>query len=263
MTRLIPLALLVVVGAGILLPAAGIASTESPPSQTIFLDPGHGGNDSGAVRVAANGRVELREKEVNLKIALKTAELLREHGYEVVLSRDSDEREGEDRDVNGDGRISSRDSLQAVVDAANAAGADLFISLHSNSSWDATASGVEVYYCADRPFSDDNRRLADLVQANLLQALADIGYNTVDRGVKEDGVLYQWRGRHGHLFVLGPVRTWGRRMVHPRATEMPGVLAEALFVSNRRDAAILGSEAGQWAIARGYVAAVDAYFAEQ
>lgn len=242
-------------------PGSG-AATQTTDQRTIFLDPGHGGNDSGAVRIAANGYVELREKEVNLEIALKTAELLRERGYEVVLSRASDLRAGEDRDANGDGRISKRDPLQAVVDAANDAGADLFIALHSNSSRDATASGVEVYYCGERPFSDENRRLAELVQAHLLRSLADVGYTVQDRGVKEDSVLYQWRGRHGHLFVLGPVRTWGRRMVHPRATEMPGVLAEALFVSNSRDAAILGSESGQWALARGYVAAVEAYFAE-
>lgn len=68
---------------------------------------------------------------------------------------------------------------------------------------------------------------------HLLHALADIGYIVLDRGVKEDSMLYQWRGRRGHLSV-----------------------------SNRQDAAILGSEAGQWAIARGYVAAVDAHFAE-
>lgn len=248
--------------AGLQTPESG-ATMPASEQRTIFLDPGHGSNDSGAVRIAANGRVELREKEINLEIALKTAELLRESGYEVVLSRENDDRAGEDHDVNGDGRVSKRDPLQSVVDAANHAGADLFIALHSNSSSDVTASGVEVYYCTERPFSDENRRLAVLVKDHLLNSLADIGYVATDRGVKDDGVLYQWRGRRGHLFVLGPVRTWGRRMVHPRATEMPGVLAEALFVSNRQEAAILGSEAGQWAIARGYVAAVDAYFAEQ
>lgn len=236
------------------------AAAPSPATRTIFLDPGHGASDSGAFRVGADGVVELRETEVNLAIALKTAELLRARGYDVVLSRETDERVGEDRDVNGDGRITKRDPLQAVVDAANESGADLFIALHSNSALDPTTSGVEVYYCAERLFGAESRRLAQLVQDNVLRALADVGYYAEDRGVKEDGVLYQWRGRRGHLFVLGPVRTWGHRTVHPRATEMPGVLAEVLFVSNRRDAAILGSERGQWAIARGYMAAVEAYF---
>jgi hypothetical protein len=74
-----------------------------------------------------------------------------------------------------------------------------------------------------------------MLQDNLLQALRDAGRNAVavDRGVKDDGTLYRWRGRRGHLFVLGPIRSWGRRRVHPRATGMPAALAEALFLSNR------------------------------
>jgi len=147
-----------------------------------------------------------------------------------------------------------------VVDLANESNADLFISLHSNSSGSPTASGVEVYYCADREFSGESRHLAELVNDHLLRALRDTGHDVADRGVKDDSTLYRWRGRSGHLFVLGPVRSWGRRRVHPRAIEMPSVLAEALFLSNRAEAAILASEEGQWALARGYAAAVEAYF---
>lgn len=229
---------------------------------TVFLDAGHGGADSGATRYNAQGAVDLREKDISLAVALKAAELLRARGYSVVLSRETDERPGSGRDINGDGRITHRDGLQAVVDLANESNADLFISLHGNSSGSPTASGLEVYYCADREFADKNLRLAELVQDNLLQALRDTGYQAVDRGVKDDSVLYRWRGRRGHLFVLGPARSWGRRPVHPRAIEMPSVLAEALFLSHRTEAALLASEEGQWALARGYTAAVEAYFGE-
>lgn len=233
----------------------------APTVHTVFLDPGHGGADSGAIRVNAQGEVILREKDVNLAVALKTADLLRARGYRVILSRETNERPGSGEDVNADGRLSRRDNLQAVVDLANASSAELFVSLHSNSSRDPAASGVEVYYCDDREFAAESRLLAELVQAELIEALRTVGYQAVARGVKDDSLLYNWRGRRGHLFVLGPARTWGRWQVHPRATQMPAVLAEALFVSNSREAQLLASDSGQWALARGYVAAIEAYFA--
>jgi N-acetylmuramoyl-L-alanine amidase len=236
-------------------------SAATPAVRTVFIEVGHGGIDSGAVRYGADGEVDMLEKEVNLSVALKTASLLRFRGYTVVLSRGSAVRPGRDEDVNGDGRITNRDALQAVVDAANESGADVFLSLHSNSAWDATESGLEVYYCADREFAGESRRLAGLVLDNLRRALQNIGHDAAIRGVKDDTSLYRWRSWQGHLFVLGPVRTSSRRASHPRATQMPGALGEALFMSNDEEAAILASEEGQWALARGYTAAVEAYFA--
>jgi N-acetylmuramoyl-L-alanine amidase len=254
----------------------GTAVANAPVKGTVFLDPGHGGTDSGAILRDAQGRVILQEKDVNLAVALKTAELLRARGYQVILSRETDQRPGAGRDVNGDGRVGRRDALQAVVDRANESGADIFIALHSNSSPNPRASGVEVYYCADREFATESYRLAKLVRAHLLQALREIGYQAVDRGIKDDSVLFRWRARwrrhwqsdsrwqwRGHLFVLGPARSWGRWRVHPRATQMPGVLAEALFLTNAAEARLLASEEGQWALARGYAAAVEAYFESQ
>lgn len=262
MQRMIPVwPVVVALWAIAVLPAAdGMAGTEAPVVRTVFLDPGHGDTDGGAVHRDARGEVVLREKDVNLAVALKTAELLRAGGYRVVLSRENDERPGRGQDVNGDGRLNRRDRLQAVVDLANASGADLFLSLHSNSAPDTTASGVEVYYCDEREFAGENRRLAELVQSHLLQALQEDGYQAVGRGVKDDSVLYRRRRWQGHLFVLGPARTGERWRVHPRATTMPGALGEALFVTNEAEAKLLASEEGQWTLARGYAAAVDSYF---
>ena len=242
--------------------ATGVSvAADEPDIPTIFLDPGHGGIDGGAIHRNARGVVDLEEEDVNLAIALKTAELLRADGYRVILSREKDVRPGRDKDVNGDGRITHRDGLQAAVDAANESDADIFISMHSNANRDPDVSGVEVYYCADRDTADKSRRLAGLVKDNLLKALKDIDYKATDRGVKDDKVLF--RGR-AHLFVLGPARTsgWGRsrRSSHPRATEMPGVLGEGLFLSNDVEARLLASKEGQLALARGYAAAVVAYF---
>jgi N-acetylmuramoyl-L-alanine amidase len=79
-----------------------MASAGAPAARTVFLDPGHGDSDGGAVHRDAQGEVDLREKDVNLAVALKAAELLRARGYRVVLSRETDERPGQGEDVNGD-----------------------------------------------------------------------------------------------------------------------------------------------------------------
>jgi N-acetylmuramoyl-L-alanine amidase len=76
----------------------------------IFIDPGHGGSDSGAV---ANGIIE---KVINLVVALKLEELLLKCGFDVKLSRTSDVYVG----------------LTERCNMANAWGADYFISVHHN-----------------------------------------------------------------------------------------------------------------------------------
>ena len=225
---------------------------------TVFLDPGHGSGDAGAAFRFEDGEV-LREADVALSIAHKTAELLRAKGFQVILSREKEYRADADADANNDGRMNYRDDLQQVVDMANDSRADIFISLHHNGSANNTASGVEVYYCADRSFADQSRMLAELVQANLMQGLRDIGYEAFDRGVKDDSLLYSRNGRRWHLFVLGAARSRG----HPRATNMPGILGEALFVSNPAEAKLLASEEVRWALARGYANAVVTYFQMQ
>ncbi|MBI5877071.1 MAG: N-acetylmuramoyl-L-alanine amidase [Chloroflexi bacterium] len=238
------------------LPASPASAQTSARTYTVFLDPGHGSGDGGATSYLADG-TQVREASVSLSIALKTTELLRAGGLRVVLSREQEYRSGHGDDSNADGRTNYRDDLLDVVDMANDSKADLFISMHHNGSVNADASGVEVYYCSDRAFAAQSAKLADLVQANLMQGLRDIGYEAQARGVKDDAWLYSYRSVRGHLYVLGPEQRRG----HPRATAMPGVLGEALFVSNPAEAQLLASEGGQWAIARGYANAVVTYFA--
>jgi len=238
--------------------APGAQAQSAARTYTVFLDPGHGSGDGGATSYLADS-TQVREATVSLSIALKTADLLRAGGVQVVLSREQEYRAGSGDDDNNDGRINYRDDLQWVVDAADAAKADLFVSMHHNGSANAEASGIEAYYCADRAFAEQSHKLAELVQANLMQGLRDIGYEAQDRGVKDDAWLYSYRSFRGHLYVLGPEQ----RRNHPRATTMPGVLGEALFVSNPAEAAILATENGQWAIARGYANAIVTYLASQ
>lgn len=88
----------------------------------IFIDPGHGGTDSGAI---GNN---LQEKNIVLSIALKLGAILERNGFTVYYSRQSDVFL----------------SLQERVNKSNSAGVDLFISIHSN-AFNAQSNGTESF----------------------------------------------------------------------------------------------------------------------
>lgn len=98
----------------------------------VFVDAGHGGTDPGAV---ANG---LREKDINLSIALKVRNKLKNLGVEVVMNRESDIF------------VDFRDT--AVM--ANNSKADVFVSIHQNSAPATSANGIETFYNKniDKPY---------------------------------------------------------------------------------------------------------------
>jgi N-acetylmuramoyl-L-alanine amidase len=92
----------------------------------IVIDAGHGGHDSGTL--GADG---IEEKDVVLDVALRLGKLLHERlGAEIVYTRSDD----------------TFIPLETRTAIANKAQADLFISIHANSSPDASARGVETYY---------------------------------------------------------------------------------------------------------------------
>ncbi|MGQ9675513.1 MAG: N-acetylmuramoyl-L-alanine amidase family protein [Chloroflexota bacterium] len=215
--------------------------------RVICIDPGHGGPETGAV----NGT--LKEKDVNLKIALKLARLLEDEGYKVVLTRDSDRAPS----ATADGRWAGlTKDLQTRIDIANAADADLFVSIHNNAASSASASGTEVWYSGSRSFGEENKKLAELIQAGMIDEMRAIGYDPKDLGIKDDINFGAWSGRTGNIYVLGP----GAGSLQHTPTQMPGVLGESLFISNANDARILKSEEGLDAIARGYRDGIVSYF---
>jgi N-acetylmuramoyl-L-alanine amidase len=122
----------------------------------IVLDPGHGGEDSGAW-----GR-QIREKDVNLEIAMRLKDRLEAAGAAVVLTRTDDYFVG----------LYERPYL------ANYLLADLFISIHTNNHPDLTVHGIEVFHY---PGHQASQLLAKDI-------LADIAQNTglVGLGVKQD-----------------------------------------------------------------------------
>jgi len=122
---------------------------------TVFIDPGHGGHDPGAV-----GFDGLREADVALDIALRVADKLRLFEIEPVLSRADD----------------TYVDLAKRASEANVVGADLFVCIHCNAFHDRQANGAEVlvYSRASKavPFAD-----------GILERLVDLGLR--NRGVKE------------------------------------------------------------------------------
>jgi N-acetylmuramoyl-L-alanine amidase len=92
----------------------------------IVVDAGHGGHDSGTLGVDG-----IQEKDIVLDVALRLGKLLKQRlGSDVIYTRDTD----------------TFIPLETRTAIANKAQADLFISIHANSSHDETARGVEVYY---------------------------------------------------------------------------------------------------------------------
>ena len=129
----------------------------------IFLDPGHGGSDSGAV-----GPTGVREKDVSLAVSLKAQKLLATAGYHVIMTRTTD------IDVAAPG-VPDGVELQARVDKSPPDAA-LFISVHCNAFSNSRANGMETYHA---PASSKSARLARLLNEEL-QRLGGLN----NRGVK-------------------------------------------------------------------------------
>lgn len=237
-------------------------ATPTPSPQTAFpkrrkliaIDPGHGGQYLGAVHRDSQGVSDVLEKEVNLRVGLALAEMLKEAGYEVVLTRTSDTIVNTSgKDLNGDGKVNVYDDLQARVDLINASGADLLLSVHHNSSGTAPMRGTMTIYCSNRPFAERNGRLASLLQSSLLARLREAGYASVpDLGIRDDSTLGK---PYGHLSLLGPTTP-----LLARPSKMPGALGEALFVSDDYEATLLKDGRVLRAIAMAYRDAVQRCF---
>ena len=192
----------------------------------IVLDPGHGGFDQGA----AGARII--EKNFSLRLAQRTAEILRRCGYTVLLTRNSD-------------RLIPLNNRAAF---ANASRADIFVSLHCNASPDRRADGIESYCltpagaastnqkrvstakCAGNKLDPNNFLLAfELHRALLNRTRAN------DRGV-----------RRGRFAVL-------------RDLNMPGVLLEVGFLSNPGEETRLRNAAYVEQLARGIAVGIINY----
>ncbi|BAW95414.1 N-acetylmuramoyl-L-alanine amidase [[Synechococcus] sp. NIES-970] len=178
-----------------------------PPRSNIVvtIDPGHGGTDSGAVGIGG-----LQEKNVILPISQEVTRILQQHGIGVRMTRNTD----------------TFISLEERARQANAAGADLFVSIHANalSMSRPDVNGFEVFY------HQSGRGLADSIHRNVMRRIT-----IRDRGVKT-----------ARFYVL-------------RATSMPSALVEVGFVTGREDAPRLNDPAFRSQMAQSIAAGILEY----
>lgn len=158
---------------------------------TVVLDPGHGGKDSGAI-----GATGSYEKNNTLPTALYVADLLRQAGAKVVLTRSSDSA------PSGTAYTELKD-LQTRVEIANQNKADIYVSIHNDSFSNPEAGGVSTYISADNPETEKAKALATAVQKEVIK---QVGLQ--DRKVKS-----------ANFYVI-------------KNTNMPAILIELGFMSN-------------------------------
>ncbi|MDR2771546.1 MAG: N-acetylmuramoyl-L-alanine amidase, partial [Clostridiales Family XIII bacterium] len=176
---------------------------------SVVIDAGHGGGDPGAL-VEENGETLLAEKDVNLDVALRLESYLRAAGFSVYMIR------------SGDVAVDRYDRPQI----ANGQGAQLYISIHNNSSEKPSVSGTSTYYYNKEwavAYPLDSETLAASVQKTVsaYTGLPDLGIH--------DGPEY---------IVLN-------------RTQMPAVIVEGAFLSNASDRALMMTDAYREAYALG------------
>lgn len=231
------------------------APTSGHVDQTVFIDAGHGGLDPGVVGATAAGH-QVLEKDAALAVASRLAALLRADGFGVVMSRTRDTTVIKLASADSSyGAITSsavhRD-LAARAACANAAGANVLVSIHFDGFTDASVGGTETFYDAARAFTDANHRLASDLQSALVARLG-----VADRGVFTDDqlaapTLTASGDSYNHLIELGPQSPgW---VDNP--SQMAGALVEPLFITNPSEAQIASDPEGQQKIAEALAAGV-------
>lgn len=187
-------------------------SRHATGGMTICLDPGHGGNDSGANAFGT------KESDLTLKIAQYCKEELAKYDVNVVMTRTTDTRLSEEAAMD----------LKNRVEVAKKAGASYFISIHINSAANSAAKGAEVYYpntSGNKNLSTNGQNLAKAIQSQL----AALGlYN---RGIKirnyTDGTT-SYDPTSSDKDYYGVIR-------YAKEANISGLIVEHCFISNKEE----------------------------
>jgi len=227
--------------------------TEGTRDIVVVVDPGHGGKDPGS-----HGPSGLKEKDAVLGIARRLAERInREPGMRAVMTRSTD------RFVLLRNRMEKARSLEA----------DLFISIHADSFRDRRVNGATVYVLSDKGASDEAaRRLAARENAAALiggvslddkddvlaSVLLDLSQNaSLSSSIAVGDEILANMARVGRL--RKPTVQQAPFLVL-KSPDVPSVLIETAFISNRNDERNLGSRSYQDKLARAILAGVKKFF---
>ena len=235
-----------------------LSSTTPPPYKTkvqkplIVLDPGHGGADPGAISYSGK-----YEKNLTLQMAKEVKKEIEKTGrYRVKLTRDTDKAL----------------TLRGRIAFAHKNEADLFISIHADSAKNKKAKGLSVYTISERASDKEAQLLAerenkadiilgmDLTNeapevSNILIDLAK--RDTMDKSSHYANILVKTMGKQVKL-VKNAHRFAG--FVVLKSPNIPSVLIEIGYLSNREEERNLGKPAYRAKLAKSIVDAIDDYF---
>ncbi|HEV2490786.1 MAG TPA: N-acetylmuramoyl-L-alanine amidase [Candidatus Acidoferrales bacterium] len=215
----------------------------------IVIDPGHGGHDTGTI-----GPHGVLEKNICLDVALRLGKLIQKKlpGAEVVYTRKTDVFV----------------PLEERTAIANQAKADLFISIHANSSHDHEARGIETYYLnftsspeALEVASRENA-LSDSSIHELQDLIKQIARNDKVEESRELATDIQDSLTHQLRLISTAEKNRGVKkapFVVLIGADMPSVLAEISFLSNKTDERMLEKPTQREKIAQGIFRGVESY----
>ena len=184
--------------------------TQANEGVTICLDPGHGGNDSGAIGVN-----NVYEKNLTLKIAQYCKQELEKYNCHVVMTRTGD----------------TNPSLEDRANFAKSQGAQYLISIHLNSAASGGAVGAEVYYPNThwRPdISANGKNVAQAIQSQLVSlGLYDRGikFRTIDTNIYPDPFRYDDSSVADYYGIIRNAKYNG----------LTGMIIEHCFINNVSD----------------------------
>ncbi len=185
-------------------------ATQANEGVTICLDPGHGGNDSGAIGVN-----NVYEKNLTLKIAQYCKQELEKYNCHVVMTRTGD----------------TNPSLEDRANFAKSQGAQYLISIHLNSAAGGGAVGAEVYYPNThwRPdISANGKNVAQAIQSQLVSLglyNRGIKFRTIDTNIYPDPFRYDDSSVADYYGIIRNAKYNG----------LTGMIIEHCFINNVSD----------------------------
>lgn len=219
--------------------------------KVVVLDPGHGGQDPGAMMSG------LMEKTITLATARELRRALEAiGGYRVVLTRNSDKFI----------------PLRQRIAIARNAGADVMVSLHANKLDNPSIRGLSVYTLSESASDSEAAALAELEnKADLIthldlrgatpevtNILIDLSQrNTMNNSVRLASLVVD-KVRPDAPLLVRPHRFAGFAVL--KAPDVPSILVELGFLSNKDDRSAIASSDGRRKLVRALARAIDAYF---
>lgn len=176
----------------------------------VVIDAGHGGRDAG--KTSASG---IKEKDINLQIALLLKDEMEKAGVQIIMTRETDDGLYEESDSNK--KVADLKKRLAIIKES---GCVLAVSIHQNSYSDEKVKGAQTFYYSS---SKEGKKLAEIIQKGIVESV-DTGNHRKAKG-------------NDTYYLL-------------KKTAVPLVIVECGFLSNPEEAALLNTNDYQMKMAR-------------